>query len=176
MPNTLTLPSARHWLVTLSLAAAAVAAQAAAPKAMDAATTMSRLREARRITLTLVEPRATLFRSRLDLVHLEQVGCRFTTDDPGRIQGLVDIFDRGSVQAAGAAGRGLDLRYAVVFTLTDGSDIRILFEDNFNGAHDILGKVQEQPVSGSANLPADLRTWAFGSGPPKPEGACAADK
>ncbi len=157
----------RRRLAFYRFGLALAAASACVPAlGLDLPTLIGSTDTASSATVYLVPPMA-VFTTTLDEGHMQLSACRYTTSDPASVRALVALL-----AGAGVAGTPLyqrpDVREGVYLTLTDGSQLKFLLQDNNGSRLPVIG-VAENSTSGSStrvsvtarrDLALDLRKWA----------------
>lgn len=118
----------------------------------------TQMRKAKAISLYLMDPTQQPLRA-VDEARLKDAGCEYTTEDPALIANLVEAMEATSVRANSFTLQ-FEPREAVYLALGGGSEIRLLFEKPYPNQPELLGLVNNQPVTVSKGLVVALYRWA----------------
>ena len=116
-------------------------------------------------TVFLVPPDVS-FRVQLNENLLRKWGCTYTTRDHSSIASLVGILERADVKVAENETRPFDTRQGIFLTLADGTQVKLLLGQNFNGLSTVRGAFNNTYVTAAASPPQDLSLWATQTGAP----------
>lgn len=150
----------------LAAAAAATVVFASAASAMDFPALIGQADAASGATVYLVPPMA-LFRMALDEPQMQSASCRYTTAAPVAIRALVGLL-RASDISGNEVYQRPDLREGIYLTLADGTQLKLLLQDNFGGKLPVRGvaetstggDLQTVSVTARSTLATAVRVWA----------------
>jgi len=157
---------------------ATLALVATAGRAMDLPALVNRADAAVGATVYLVPPMA-LFRASLDEARMQSAACRFTTTDVTAVNALLALL-KGSGLHDNPVYQKPDLREGLYLKLTDGTQLKLLLEDNAGSRLPVVGiaetssggNLQSVAVSARATLAGDVRSWAATYGGTRSGSAC----
>ena len=170
------MPNFRRGPASLLVVIAALAPFAAA--AVDLPSLMRRADTASQATVFLVPPMA-LFRDALDEGRMQAASCRYVTADPAAVRALADLLRSADLVDAPVYQRP-DIREGVYLTLDDGTQLKLLLQDNLGGRSPVTGvaevtvggEIRSTAVVARPTLAANVRGWADRQGGAGSGSAC----
>ncbi|MEO8935325.1 MAG: hypothetical protein ABI277_15345 [Burkholderiaceae bacterium] len=163
----------------LAAAVACIALSGSAAGALDFPALIGQADTASDATVYLVPPMA-LFRMALDEPRMQSASCRYTTTDPAAIRALVGLL-RASDISGNEVYQRPDVREGIYLTLADGTQFKLLLQDNFGGKLPVRGVAETSnggdlhtvSVTTKSTLATAVREWAATRGGAGTGSACS---
>ena len=168
----------RPFRLCLAIVAACLGLAGTAHAAIDLPASVAMTDSASTVDVFLVPP-MMIFRASLDEAQMQMQACRYATSDPAAIRAMAALFKAAAVAASMVYQRP-DIREGVYFTMADGSQLKLLLQDNNGGRAPVTGvagttrgsDLQTVGVTARPTLATDLRQWASTHGGAGAGAAC----
>lgn len=96
----------------------------------------------------------------LDEARLKRVGCEYVVDESDGVSNLVGLLESGGIREASFSLQKFEPREAIYLTLSDSSEMSLMFDREYDGQANILGRVGGKLVVADKNLAISLYRWA----------------
>ncbi|MCL1622618.1 hypothetical protein [Ralstonia pseudosolanacearum] len=96
----------------------------------------------------------------LDETRLKRVGCEYVVDGSEGASNLIDLLESSGIREASFSLQQFEPREAIYLTLSDSSEISLMFDREYDGQPNILGRVGGKLVVADKNLAIRLYRWA----------------